>query len=213
MLKASAMFFHSPKSTFPTICFCAWIDIERNNISLNEIIPHYFMAADILINDDDGFIINGLIVILDFKDVSLKHLLQFHIPTIIKYFHIVQNAYFIRIKAVCVINAPSVVDTMFKMCEIVFSEKLKQRIYIYKKENTHKLFDIVPKSLLPEEYGGEAGSLNELSGMWKKKLESYAEWFKEDEKYKSVEALRLGRPKTYSDVFGQEGSFRQLNFD
>ena len=35
----------------------------------------------------------------------------------------------------------------------------------------------------------------------------------EREKMKSVEAKRPGRPKTSQDLFGIEGSFRQLNID
>lgn len=48
---------------------------------------------------------------------------------------------------------------------------------------------------------------------WVKKLEEYGPWFKEQESVKSNEALRTGKPKTQDDLFGIDGSFRQLSFD
>ncbi|KAF5299901.1 hypothetical protein FQR65_LT19432 [Abscondita terminalis] len=119
----------------------------------------------------------------------------------------------VRIKGFYVINAPAYLDTMYKLCEIVLSDKIKQRIQIYSKENSHKLLEIVPKDLIPNELGGKAGTLVDLSATWRQKLESYADWFKTDEQYKSIEELRIGQPKTRSNVFGEEGTFRQLNFD
>lgn len=46
-----------------------------------------------------------------------------------------------------------------------------------------------------------------------KKLEDYTAWFKEQEMIKSNEALRPGKPRTQDDLFGIDGSFRQLSFD
>ena len=49
---------------------------------------------------------------------------------------------------------------------------------------------------------------------WKKKVEARKSWFLEDEKYRSDEKKRPGgRPKTQEDLFGLDGSFRQLSVD
>lgn len=48
---------------------------------------------------------------------------------------------------------------------------------------------------------------------WKKKVESYRDWFLEDEKYKTDESKRPGTPRSVNNVFGMEGSFRQLSVD
>jgi hypothetical protein len=47
----------------------------------------------------------------------------------------------------------------------------------------------------------------------RKDMMARQKWFMEQTKYKSNEDKRLGRPKSHSDLFGMEGSFRQLAFD
>lgn len=42
---------------------------------------------------------------------------------------------------------------------------------------------------------------------------SYKDWFLEQEKLKADESKRPGKPKTYGDLFGMEGSFKQLTID
>jgi hypothetical protein len=48
---------------------------------------------------------------------------------------------------------------------------------------------------------------------WVKKMEDYRGWFKEQESVKTDESKRPGKPKTHDDLFGLEGSFRQLVID
>lgn len=73
--------------------------------------------------------------------------------------------------------------------------------------------EAIPKAVLPKDYGGESDSVAEITEYWKKKVESYQGWFKENESYYSVESKRPGRPKTSDNVFGVEGSFRKLDVD
>lgn len=48
---------------------------------------------------------------------------------------------------------------------------------------------------------------------WYEKLVSYKGWFKEQETIKADELKRPGKPKTHDDLFGMEGSFKQLSID
>ncbi|KPJ21312.1 hypothetical protein RR48_00618 [Papilio machaon] len=48
---------------------------------------------------------------------------------------------------------------------------------------------------------------------WMKKLENYTEWFKKQESIKANESLRPGKPTNYDELFGIDGSFRQLSID
>ena len=46
-----------------------------------------------------------------------------------------------------------------------------------------------------------------------KKLAEYSAWFKEQEGIKADESKRPGKPTNYEDLFGLDGSFRQLTID
>lgn len=76
-----------------------------------------------------------------------------------------------------------------------------------------EMYKVIPKECLPKEYGGDGGSIEEITAQWKQKVESYRQWFIDDEKYCSNEKKRPGKPKTSDDIFGVDGSFRQLSID
>lgn len=73
----------------------------------------------------------------------------------------------------------------------------------------------IPISHLPNDYGGELGSILELQALWVKKLKSYKMYFKEQDDVKSDESKRIEKQSYFDpdDVFGHDGAFRQLNID
>ena len=76
-----------------------------------------------------------------------------------------------------------------------------------------ELYKTVPQKYLPKEYGGENGSIPELTQHWIDKINSYREHFKEDAKFGTDEKLRPGKPIDFDSIFGMEGSFRKLDVD
>ena len=52
-----------------------------------------------------------------------------------------------------------------------------------------------------------------ISGVWVNKLRSYREWFLKQEKLMSDESKRPREQPNSSDMFGFDGSFRQLSID
>ncbi|KAK9496934.1 hypothetical protein O3M35_012883 [Rhynocoris fuscipes] len=133
-------------------------------------------------------------------------------PALIKKFLVcVQEGYPVKLKEVHVINTTPVVDTIINFVKPFLKEKIKNRIHIHPDlESLHKQ---IPKEILPTEYGGEAGPIAAINDKWLEKMISYKEWFAEQENIKADESKRPGKPKTYDDLFGMEGSFKQLTID
>lgn len=77
-----------------------------------------------------------------------------------------------------------------------------------------ELFKIIPKDILPAEYGGNNICLQELIDHWEQKILSYAKFFEEDDQYGVDEELRVKPDIQTSDTsLGVVGSFRKLVVD
>ncbi|XP_071052625.1 uncharacterized protein [Onthophagus taurus] len=171
------------------------------------------MISDILMNEDDQILIGGMVALQDMEGSGKFGMSHIDFPLMKKAMTFFDGAYPQRPKVMHFINIPSIFDTIYNMVKPFFKEKMIKRFVFHKTTNMDEIYKQIPKSILPTEYGGDAGPIQDLIDHWKAKVESYAEWFKEDEKYKSDESKRIGRPKTESDLFGIEGSFRKLNVD
>jgi hypothetical protein len=55
-----------------------------------------------------------------------------------------------------------------------------------------------------------------FTASWKTKIESYRQWFLDQEKVKAIESKRPGKQKNHlqqDNIYGWEGSFRKLAID
>ncbi|XP_014487731.1 PREDICTED: uncharacterized protein LOC106751368, partial [Dinoponera quadriceps] len=85
---------------------------------------------------------------------------------------------------------------------------------IYLHTSVQSLSEYIPIDVLPNECGGKAGPIKELMDANYKKIENFREWFLEDEKNNRVnESLRIGKSKTSGDLFGVDGSIKQIKID
>ena len=69
------------------------------------------------------------------------------------------------------------------------------------------------KEVLPEEYGGTNGKLQDHVEYTCRMISDKRDWLKLRTELKSDEAKRVGQAKDYNEIFGMEGSFRKLNLD
>ena len=77
-----------------------------------------------------------------------------------------------------------------------------------------ELYPHIPQEYLPLEYGGSNGNGPQIIDIWEKRLQSFYNYYKEEEQYGIDESLLSAGQMTNEDgVFGTEGSFRKLNFD
>lgn len=74
-------------------------------------------------------------------------------------------------------------------------------------------YKAVPRKLLPKEYGGEAGTIEELTKAFEKRLVASRAFFLDEEKYGVDESKRVGKATIVNSMFGVEGSFRSLAID
>ena len=112
------------------------------------------------------------------------------------------------------INAPPFFEKVYVFFKTFLNEKVKSRIFVHSGD-VSTLHDIIPETaLLPQEYGGKAGSIDEIAKYWEDKIlanrELLIDWA---ENYGVDEKKRVGRSKASESLFGLDGSFRKLDID
>ncbi|KPI93909.1 Clavesin-2 [Papilio xuthus] len=166
----------------------------------------------ILLMDDDNMVVAGNQFILDLDKVTMSHFLQMTPMTMKKMVVASQDALPLRMKGTHYLNTPTGFETVFNAMKSLLSAKNQSRLYVHNK-NYEEMYKYIPKEILPSEYGGDGGTIKEITDYWKKKVEEYSDFLEADYQYGTDETKRRGKPKTAEDMFGLEGSFRQLNFD
>ncbi|XP_047041970.1 alpha-tocopherol transfer protein-like [Helicoverpa zea] len=162
--------------------------------------------------EDDAFMVNGMINVIDLEGITMAHFLQLT-PSVLKKLVIAgQDASPLRLKSLHIINSIPAFEKVFNMVVKLLNEKHQKKVHMYSKDFT-VLQKYVPLEILPEEYGGQGGSREKIIDFWLKKIDSYSDWFDEDLKFGTDESKRPGKPKSAEQMFGVEGSFRKLDVD
>lgn len=185
---------------------------DPNTTPMDQVFKANHLIVDVLNDEDESMSVSGVVQILDMAGVTAGHGFQM-VPAIVKKAMTVwQEGYPIRPKAMHYINTPVAFDTVFNIFKGFMKEKMKKRLQMHGSDLT-SLQAQVPISVLPKEYGGECGSVEDIAKDWVARVQKRKAWLREDEKFRVDESKRPGKPKSSYDLFGIEGSFRQLNVD
>lgn len=184
--------------------------------TLPEVMKISNMIHDILMREDDNYMIAGQIGVLDCANVTLAHFKQFN-PAFVKNLTVMsQDASPTRQKGFHFINTPFGFDSVFNVFKSFINDKNKSKLYVHG-SNLSSLYKVIPKRLMPNEYGGEGGSLESIINMWEKRIISYRDYYKEEEKFCVDLRMKASADKSrMNDGQGDQGtngSFRKLEFD
>ncbi|KAI4470669.1 alpha-tocopherol transfer protein-related [Holotrichia oblita] len=141
------------------------------------------MILDLLGCENEQLQIYGVIAIFDMQGISVAHARQLPPSKIKKAVHAWQN-YHCRPKQLEFINAPVYINVLLNVFKRFMSEKLKGRVRVHF-SGLSTLHDVINKSILPNEYGGTDGNIEDHINLWHTKLLQSREWFKQDEMYRS----------------------------
>lgn len=141
------------------------------------------MILDVLAHTNERLQIYGIIAIFDMENISLAHAKQLPPTRIKKAVHAWQN-YHCRPKQLEFINAPTYINLVLNIFKSFMSDKLKGRVRVHF-SGMKSLHEIIPKNILPAEYGGDDGNIDDHIQFWCKNLVEHRNWFIEKERYKS----------------------------
>ncbi|XP_003696023.1 alpha-tocopherol transfer protein-like [Apis florea] len=126
-----------------------------------------------------------------------------------------QDSMPLRLHRVHFLHAPAFIESILNIFYPLLKVRLVQKFRIHT-GGGEELHSYMNKDILPNEWGGKAGTLDKLNDAWKKKIEKNRDWFLREEKLsRTNENARLPESKTrlLKELEGLQGSFRQLNID
>lgn len=123
------------------------------------------MILDIVTRENVSTSLYGVIGIFDMTGVTMSHGLQMT-PTVIQQLvHSWQGCYPLRIHSLNIINAPIHVNVVLNIFKKFMTKKLQSKLHIHMQKSSKKCLNNFPSHLLPNEYCGTAGPLQDLIGI------------------------------------------------
>ena len=107
-----------------------------------------------------------MVIIQDIADVTVRHMKTFSPTTGKKAMTIFQEAYPANPKAMYFLGMPSFMTSIFNVMMSFSKEKFKQRIQLVGKDDFAKLHEELGIEILPKEYGGTNGSVQDHLGIF-----------------------------------------------
>lgn len=140
-------------------------DLPTPNVA--ELMKLVLMIGDVRLKEE-LMGVAGDVYILDASVATPSHFAKFTPALVKKFLVCVQEAYPVKLKEVHVVNISPLVDTIVNFVKPFIKEKIRNRIFMHSDLNT--LYEYIPREILPAEYGGDAGPLQNIHGTLKKLL-------------------------------------------
>lgn len=103
---------------------------DPSKFNLADAFKLYGMIVDILVNEDDNFIVAGVQAATDLKNSSTANMVYLNPVVIKKFLKCFQEAYPLRPKGLVFFNAPAFFETLYNLFKSFLSEKLKKRVSV-----------------------------------------------------------------------------------
>lgn len=107
--------------------------------------------------------------IINVKGVSIWHLMKVSLSTLRLYFKYVQEAHPVRVRQIHVYNCTPLINRIMSLIRPLLKPEVRSRFQFHT-PGSETIFDFIPKEILPEEYGGDAGPLKVMKNFWVKKF-------------------------------------------
>jgi len=186
----------------------AW---DPNEFRPEELIRGATMLLDVLFMEEEAVSVTGFVQLHDMASFSFRHASTLTLPLVKQVMTTWTEGYPTRPKAVHYINTPPSFTPIFNLFRKFMKEKMKKRVRVH--GSYAEMQEHVPVEMLPAEYGGTAGGLEDVADYWVQKIESYRDWFLEDEDHKVTDERKPKSMKKVKEMLATQESFRQLEID
>lgn len=160
--------FQLPKPT-ESGCLIFVMRVGHYNSSIMKFddVTTYALAVADIINNQEAVQTNGLMIILDMSEVNLQHVPQFTNDFSRRYIDCWEKMFPAKMIQIHFYNYPNVFDPVYGLFRTLYFRGFDERIIIHMKEdnklNENPLHQYINPELLPKEYGGKLGPIEEIN--------------------------------------------------
>ncbi|XP_034239461.1 alpha-tocopherol transfer protein-like [Thrips palmi] len=154
----------------------------------------------------------GYVFVYDQKGVQMGHVVRMPVSSVRKYLHYIQEGLAIKMKAIHVINMNPVGERFLNVLKPFMKKDLFNMLNFYS-GNYDALYEHIPKTSLPRDYGGSQDTMLTLHHLQQSKVQAHRDWFLKETSLRVDESRRPGKAQNAGSVFGMEGSFKKLELD
>ncbi|XP_072395227.1 uncharacterized protein [Diabrotica undecimpunctata] len=150
----------------------------------------------------------GDIYILDYRKLNLSYVKKATPQYFKKLDFICEEVWNNQIKELHIINASSSAEVIIALLRKYLYTGLRNKVFVH--ESLTDLYKVVPREILPEEYGGDEPSLNDLKDSWYKTLQKHHSRF---EKLENMVVQENRRPSACKncDILGYYGNYMRID--
>lgn len=188
---------------------------DINQFSIQKFTKRILMVLEVRLKEEACL---SNVTVIDLEGFTAAHFAKCS-PTqtiVRKAMFAIQDSMPMRLHRIHYLHAPSFIHNILNIFKQFLKPKLMEKFCIHT-GGGEVLYSYMDKDILPKEWGGKAGTFEELNDAWRKKLERNSDWLLKEEKLsRSDENLRLPDVKPSSffvELDGVHGTFRKLNID
>ncbi|XP_012252557.1 alpha-tocopherol transfer protein-like [Athalia rosae] len=123
----------------------------------------------------------GYIFLFDMRGVKLGHLTRLSISSIRKFFEYLQEGLPVRLKGIHVLNAVWFMDKILSLVRPFMKRELFDMLHLYSGDIS-EVYERIPQKCLPQDFGGDLDTLENLHEAHSLKLIELRNYFLEEER-------------------------------
>ena len=141
----------------------------------NDFIKGMWMILVLAMDGDEQTSLKGFVDVTDFAGCGLSQVSMFDFSFFKKFMTVIENQP-LKVKAEHLLNLPRLMESANNMYQkMKKNQKMRDRSLVHKAGDLSRLQEDVGLDILPREYGGTNGTIEELTNYWKKRAEDSKE--------------------------------------
>lgn len=177
---------------------------DSSIVNFNACVKAFYMASDVRfhlpVENYSTDMESGEIVIFDMKNLTFKHLTHIVISTLRLFLKYLQDAHPVRIIQVNIVNCTPIIQKAMMMIKPFMYERLYNALKFHNAGSFESLYEIVPREILPSDFGGPSQSLAELKAYWTQVLHDHRDFLMDDD-YFALKNAETSTAQSYRGIF------------